>query len=286
MKVLLGLEKSQSLNTVLPFSFKSFERFVPSYVRSMCFHSFSFFLRLLVLLLGLLVTNLTSILYEPLNPDLVNSAKLDMCASETLKNFTSRGRIECAAACAHDPACGALLFTEPNQCALLSTPWRSAATTSLQSLMMRREAHPSKRAWLYGGSQYVLTNHTGFYNDIKTTCAAKGMHLWHPNSKAEMQFVEREIFCNLPKESFWFVGFDNGEEVVTFNIWLGVIDSPNGNCLLSDGVTKCPVENYYPGQPNSEYQECTKYWWRNGLTAWDDSNCQRLRHGLCEKEVV
>ena len=105
------------------------------------------------------------------------------------------------------------------------------------------------------------------------------MHLWYPNSEEEMRFVEQEILCQLPKE------YVRGAGIIEFILWIGVIDKPNGNCLLADEVTKCPVTNYYPGEPSYEYEPCTLYWYGNGTISWNDVRCELSYYGLCEKEL-
>ena len=150
--------------------------------------------------------------------------------------------------------------------------------------MMRRLEHLSTKTWRFMGSHYMVTTTKGNFNQMKTACAARGMHLWYPNSQEEMRFVENEILCQLPKNYIGIPGWSDGK-IVEYGIWIGVINRPNGNCLLADGVTKCPVENYKYGYPREGNKKCTLFWWREGSFHWGDVFCRYSFYGLCEKST-
>lgn len=153
--------------------------------------------------------------------------------------------------------------------------------------MMKRLDHPSKTTWRFNGSEYTFTSGKGNFNQGKVACSALGMHLWYPNSQEELQFFETRVLCDLcyMSKDYYFVD-DYGINTIAHNFWMGIIDRPNGNCLLADEVTRCSVKNYLPGQPNLGYQECPTYYWKNGAFGWDDSACSYAgSYGFCEKEI-
>lgn len=145
--------------------------------------------------------------------------------------------------------------------------------------------HPSQKTWRYSGSEYIVTKEKGNFTQMTAACAALGMHLWYPNSNEEMRFVEREIYCYLSEEYYKIPSW--GNNLVTYDIWIGVNDRPNGNCLLADGVTRCPVENYFPGEPSTAAEDCTVIWYIYGKFSWADTRSVNSRdfYSLCEKEV-
>ena len=107
------------------------------------------------------------------------------------------------------------------------------------------------------------------------------MYVWLPDSQEEIAFVEEKIIRNLTKLLFAEKGYSH-------NVWVGIVDKPNGNCLLQDLITKCPVTNYLDGEPNDwkgRVQECVCYKQTRFLgRAWDDVLCTKEFHALCEGE--
>ena len=95
------------------------------------------------------------------------------------------------------------------------------------------------------------------------------MYIWIPNTQEEMTFVEQEIISKQSED-----------------VWIGVVDKPNGNCLFSDYKTKCPFTKYGAKGANSEDQECTRYNKKEG-TGWyrGDKQCSKSYPALCEGGV-
>lgn len=248
-----------------------------------CPHIFSiiafFFAFLLITTTGVVFDNIIQL------PGVLHSAKVTSCTAQKLQTISPLDRASCALACGLAPLCHAFLHSEPDQCELLSSPWSSTPTEEGQTLMRRRLEKSTKMTWRFKGSQYIVTMEKGNFTQTKTACAARGMHLWYPSSQEEIRFVEKDILCNLDNDLQLVPTWDSN--AIIFKILFGVIDRPNGNCLLSDGVTKCSVDNYFDSQPNKESQECTAYWWREERFGWDDINCAPFFNasGLCEIEA-
>lgn len=213
----------------------------------------------------------------------LKAAKQHFCAAETLQTISPLDRASCALSCGLDTRCKAFLHTEIDRCELLSTPWRSAPIKEGQTLMMRHLRHQSGGKWRFKDSEYIMTEQRVNFTQVKVACASRGMHLWYPKSQEEMRFVEREILCYLPKEYLDVNRVAVG--TIRYNLWIGVIDRPLGNCLFADEVTKCSVEKYLPGKPDKADQECVFYWWKNGVFGWNDVYCYQKAAGLCEKTL-
>ena len=96
------------------------------------------------------------------------------------------------------------------------------------------------------------------------------MYIWIPNTQEEMTFVEQEIISKQSEQ-----------------VWIGVVDKPNGNCLLSDYKTKCPFTKYahFHGEPSGEVEECTRYKNPNKSLYWWDIYCSESHLAVCEGAV-
>lgn len=216
---------------------------------------------------------------------ILSTPRLGTCPAKTLENVTSRSPVMCAAACNLHTNCHAFSYSKPNACELLSTPWRNPPTDKDQKLMMRQTESPKTRTWRFNGSEYKVTEKKGSFDESKSECASRGMHLWYPNSQNEIDFVEQEIVCQLPKEFMHMPGWSDGKSFEA-NLWFGVIDKPNGNCLLADDATKCPVKKYHKGYPRKESFTCHLILWRNDTFAWIDTSCNYQKFGICEKDTT
>lgn len=201
--------------------------------------------------------------------------------AKQLKSIPTKNRLRCARTCSLDPQCRAILYSEPSQCTLLSSPWKWPAAG--QTLMIARLQHPSMMTWHYKGSEYIVTKEKGDFLQIKAACAARGMHLWYPDSREEVLFVEKEILCYLWGDYIRIPSWDH--KMLVYDVWIGVIDRPNGVCYFADERTICPVKNYLPKEPSTNDEECTTYWWSEGKHGWIDTKCKNDIdfYGLCEK---
>lgn len=193
---------------------------------------------MLSLIFALLLTSRANVIFENVSElsGLVNASKLTSCLAQTRQTISSPDPLACARACSlRQHSCRAFQHSEPDRCELLSSPWRPMPTGEGQTLMTRRLLHPSRMTWFFNGSQYIVTEERGNFTEMKAACTKQGMHLWYPNSRPEMLFVQREILCYLPKGYFAVQNSDR----IGYLMWLGVIIDQNGKCVLADNITSC-----------------------------------------------
>lgn len=268
----------------LSFSFHSEEK------RYLCFQlsiSMAFFYLLSIISCWLLCVR-ANLLFKTIDPELRTIARNNSCSPNILRTISPLDRVSCALECGFNTRCRAFIHSQPNRCELLSSPWQAPAKVAGQTLMMLPLQDPTSMTWRFEDSEYILTKEKRSFSEMKSVCAAKGMHLWYPDSTAELRFIEREVLCNLPKEYYFEPDWFGYRKTVIFNVWFGVIDRPNNNCLLADERTKCPVKIFHKDEPSGDNDECIGYWWRDGSFSWDDFLCGDNHHhrvALCEKDL-
>lgn len=106
------------------------------------------------------------------------------------------------------------------------------------------------------------------FNDSQEACARYGMYMWLPDSEEKLLFFDQKIVDKIP------IPYDY--------IWIGVVDLPNGRCLLTDYNTTCPVRRYGLGEPNHNAEVCTHYLKFRGRIAWNDLSCDLKKFAFCQ----
>lgn len=178
----------------------------------------------------------------------------------------------CAHACSADDRCFAFLHDEGAQrCRLLSAACKASTLEESLTVMVRLRDSPTGMAWRFHRSKFIIgsTVQDSFVRG-QEACARYGMYMWLPDSVEKWEFFKQKI---------------NGSVTAPYSatdLWIGVVDRPNDNCLLSDWKTKCPVKKYLTGEPNYQNQECTKVKTRNGEIGFYDMLCSDKIHPLCE----
>ena len=197
------------------------------------------------------------------------------CDSVTLSTLTPSSRHRCAVTCSSETRCSAFYHSEAlDRCSLLSSPCAAPSSSETARVMIKT---PGGLTWRFNGSTYTVTPEKGSFNAMREACARYGMYLWIPDSQEEADFVYQKIFNNLTSP------YRNADRnSYRYNFFIGVVDRPNGNCLLVDYATQCPIKNYASSQPNSGSEECTQVFKLNGNFMWIDSKCHLDNYGLCE----
>ena len=117
-----------------------------------------------------------------------------------------------------------------------------------------------------------------------------GMEPWVPSTRDEMTFVEQKILANLSSQFYSDkMTVIPGTHIIAmtryFHIFIGVFDRPNGNCVLYDLSSNCPVTNYGTSQPAQSTWECTSYWRTGSSYSWRDVLCSSDFYCLCRKRI-
>lgn len=227
-----------------------------------------------------IITVQADVLFHKVDPNLLRFGNLETCGSVTLATIRSSSRIACANQCSLHLSCRAFLWIEMHRsCSQLSSPCKPT-TSAIVTQMMKRQGLPSSRTLRFKESKYLLTEEIGTFSEIQKKCASYGMYIWIPNTMEEATFVEQNIMSSLSKD-YRFTFSDH------YKVWIGVVDVPNGNCLLSDYVTPCPIEKYNDREPSSQNEQCTHFLEKaDSVWRWNDILCDRSYHGICEGAVI
>ena len=234
---------------------------------------------LCLLLLFVIKAAQGSALFDPIDSSFVRFGKIKSCASVTLHTLPFTDPLSCAVACGVDPRCRAMFHDRASlRCLLLDTPCSMPSTEDTHRVMVRRQ-QLSQPTWSFKESKYILTTTKGSFAEMQEECARFGMYVWIPNTQEELTFVQNKGF-GLPSQYKQVIS----PTLTNIKVWIGVMDRPNGNCLLPDLATKCPVTNYDVAhdEPYRNVDECTNFWSRNGTIFWNDITCDTKYYAICE----
>ena len=202
------------------------------------------------------------------------------CDSVTLSTLTPSSRQRCAVTCSSDTRCSAFYHSEAlDRCSLLTSPCAAPSSLETARVMIKSLQTPGSLTWRFNRSTYTVTPEKGSFDEMREACARYGMYLWTPDSQEEVDFVYRKIFNNLTSSYYAYNANNNRYD---YKLHIGVVDRPQGNCLLVDFATQCPIRNYASGEPNYGSEECTDVFKANENFMWNDVACHLQRYGLCE----
>lgn len=176
--------------------------------------------------------------FERVDRRLVAFATLPACSSVTLRAFPTHAKERCAVDCSQHPSCKAFLAT-PGLCMLMSDLCRAASVEATQQIMMRpspqlRRLYPTHRR-----SMYRLTDSKGSYDHVRAMCEQYGMRLWVPDDLEELNAVETSLGLDNATADRVFFGRLFHVNWRVLNVFIGVRDIPQGNCITIDNTT-CP----------------------------------------------
>lgn len=224
-------------------------------------------------LLLLFKTAQSSVIFERVDPDVIRFGGLTTCSSLTIQTVPSA--LSCARACFLHSRCRTFLYDKAlSQCSLLERPCNMPVADDSLRIMTRRQLE----TWRFESSRYFVTSTKGTFSEMQVECARHGMYMWIPNSQGEMDFITNS--AKGLSTTFKYVETTK----IYYDIWIGVLDKPNGNCLLLDMTTPCPIKKYAPGEPNRNNEECNQFFERVATSAfeWDDTSCSKQFYAVCE----